>query len=68
MCVKVEIKVFYHASFVVEVSENFSIIHTLNSATNFAQEPELLTTEMYFLTLNVAHLQSKLVNKVMINK
>ena len=68
MCVKVEIKVFYHASFVVEVSENFSIIHTLNSATNFAQESELLTTEMYFLTLNVAHLQSKLVNKVMINK
>ena len=68
MCVKVEIKIFNHASFVVEISENFSIIHTLNSAINFAQEPKLLTTEMYFLTLNVAHLQSKLVNKVMINK
>ena len=68
MCVKVEIKVFNHASFVVEISENFSIINTLNSAINFAQEPEFLTTEMYFLTLNVTHLQSKLVNKVMINK
>ena len=68
MCVKIEIKVFNHASFVVEISENFSIINTLNSAINFAQEPEFLTTEMYFLTLNVTHLQSKFVYKVMINK
>ena len=68
MCVKVEVEVFNHASFVVEIPENFSIIHTLNSAANFTKESKFLATEMYFLTLNVTHLQSKFVYKVMINK